>query len=179
MGAPPPPPPPLTGRHVAHGAVPTAGNAVLRRGAAETETETAETAAACDYAPLRRDGQCKDSWNLADHVVLFLTHHIAVAGSELAVILRGGGGGGTGGEKVGGGKVGCHPRYSPPGERWSGGLPRQHHRRRSSLVGTLLWAPLAGLNQLLGGLRRIGGGGASFGVLQLGGVQTVAMGVAA
>ena len=43
----------------------------------------------CDYAHLRRDGRCKDDWNMADHIVLFLTHHVAVAGSELAVLCAG------------------------------------------------------------------------------------------
>ena len=41
----------------------------------------------CDFAALRRSGQCAQAWDGADHVVLLLCHHAAVCGSELAVAL--------------------------------------------------------------------------------------------
>eukprot|EP00618_Florenciella_parvula_P002044 CAMPEP_0119479974 /NCGR_PEP_ID=MMETSP1344-20130328/8998_1 /TAXON_ID=236787 /ORGANISM="Florenciella parvula, Strain CCMP2471" /LENGTH=293 /DNA_ID=CAMNT_0007514253 /DNA_START=125 /DNA_END=1007 /DNA_ORIENTATION=+ len=41
----------------------------------------------CAYAALRRGGMCKENWNMADHVVLLMLHHIAVCGSELSAAV--------------------------------------------------------------------------------------------
>lgn len=41
----------------------------------------------CSYEHLLPHGKCDHRWNASDHVLLFITHHIAVVGSELGVQL--------------------------------------------------------------------------------------------
>lgn len=65
---------------------PSAGAATRALGAM-AGVAAAAGAGDCDYRHLRRSKRCASGWNAADHVVLLLTHHIAVPASELAVIF--------------------------------------------------------------------------------------------
>lgn len=41
----------------------------------------------CSYASFRRDGLCKDNWDMSDHVVLLVTHHVAIPLSEVSTVM--------------------------------------------------------------------------------------------
>jgi len=53
---------------------------------AEALLQPPETSA-CPYAHLRRSGLCKENWDGADHITLFVVHHLAVAVFEAHAVL--------------------------------------------------------------------------------------------